>query len=330
MTGVKILATGNYLPSKIVTNEDFARILDTSDEWITTRTGMKQRHISQGEPTWFMASQAGKMAIQNAGIDPLTIDLVIIATATSDYMTPSMACMVQREIGAKNATAFDVNAACAGFIFALETARNFFLSGNFKRALIIGAENLTKMVDYDDRSTCILFGDGAGAAVIEKSDNNLYSSFLCSEGDGAKHMVARAIEPNNAFIDKRLEIEDGLPKSNKNYLFMDGKEVYKFAIRALPKAVNEALTRQNLTTDDVNIFIPHQANIRIIETASSRLGVPMDKFFVNIDKYGNTSSASVPLALHDAVTEGEIKRGDKICLVGFGSGLTYGAVVIEF
>ncbi len=330
MSGIKILGVGKYLPTKIGTNADLAKIVDTSDEWIYTRTGMKERRFSSGEPTWFMAYEAGKNAIERAGIDPNEIDLIINATITGDFNTPSTACLVQRELGIGNAMAFDINAACTGFIYSLEVARNFLATGNYKCALVIGAENLTKIIDYTDRGSCILFGDGAGAAVVKIDDSKPYYSYLNADGNGAKHMVSRGRVPSNPFVDSVDKYDDGLPNSKEHYLFMDGREVYKFAIKAIPDAVNALLEKTDLKVEDIDFYIPHQANQRIIETAADKLGVPMEKFFLNIQKYGNTSGASIPLALCEAVEEGKIKKGDKVCLVGFGSGLTYGCILIEF
>ncbi len=330
MNGVKILGMGSYVPGRIVTNEDFTKIVDTSDEWITTRTGMRERHFSQGEPTWYMASQASKAAIDQAGISPEEIGMIIISCVTADYLFPSMSCMVQRETGAVNAMTMDVNCACSGFVYSIDMAKHYLASGEVKYALVVGAENLTKLVDFSDRSSCILFGDGASACVLKASDS-FYSSFLGADGTGAKHMISRLDLPTNAFIDEnRKHIDDMLPETKGHYMYMDGKEVYKFAIKALPDAVKKALEKTELSPEDIDVYIPHQANIRIIETAAKNLGVSMDKFVVNIDRFGNTSSASIPLALDEAVSQGRVKRGDRICLVGFGAGLTYGAVIMDY
>jgi len=313
-----------------VENDDFAKIVETSDEWIYTRTGMKKRHLSQGEPTWFMASEAAKKAIEAAGISANEIDLIVHSSVTPDYFTPSVACMLQRELGINECIAFDINAACSGFVYGMDAARRYLATGDVKNALIVGAENLSKITDYTDRGSCILFGDGAGACVITASDA-LYSSHMGADGAGAKFMVSRSYPPANAFMPENpVKHDDGIPESNSHYLYMDGKEVYKFAIKALPLAVNKALEKTDLTIEDISVIIPHQANIRIIETAAQRLGVTMDKMMVNIEEYGNTSSASIILAFDEAIRDGRIKRGDKVCLVGFGAGLTYGAVIFEY
>lgn len=330
MFGIQINGTGSYLPQKVVTNNDLATIVETSDEWIKTRTGMNERRYSQGEPTWYMAAQASKKAIESAGISADEIGLIIDTNVTPDFITPACACIVQRELGIKECISFDMNAACTGIVYGIETARHYLASGEIKYALIIGAENLTKIIDYTDRTSCILFGDGAGACVISAKPDSYFTSYLGAKGDGARFMVARDFPANNAFMPENPEeYDDKLPKSDDHYLDMDGKEVYKFAIKALPFAVNSALEKVGGKVEDIDIFIPHQANIRIIETAASRLGVSMDKFFIDIDKYGNTSSASMPIALDEAYRAGKIKKGDKVCLVGFGSGLTYGTVIYE-
>ncbi len=328
--GISVIATGKYVSDMIATNEDFVKIVDTSDEWIYTRTGMKERHVSQGEPTWYMATRAAQNAIDKAGIDVSEIGMIIVSTITPDYLTPSVSCMVQRELGIKTCMAFDVNAACTGSVYAMDIASRFIATDdNLKYVLIVGSENLTKIVDYEDRSTCILFGDGAGACIVGRSDG-MYASFNGADGTGARFMVARNYTDNSPFVEgKKKHIEDNLPESKSHYLQMDGTEVYKFAVKAMPRAVKKACEKCGITPDDLDIIIPHQANIRIIEAAMQRLKIPMEKACVNIDKYGNTSSASVALALDEAFQLGRINKGDKVCLVGFGAGLTYGAVIFE-
>lgn len=331
MSGIKILGTGSYIPPMVVTNDDFAKIVETSDEWIKTRTGMSERRLSQGEPTWYMGAYASKEAVSAAGLDGADIDLIIAASVSPDYSFPSMACMIQREIGVPNAMAIDVNCACSGFVYGVDMARRYLATGDVRYALVVGCENLTKLADYSDRSTCVLFGDGAAAAVIGLSEGALYSSFLGADGNGAKSMVCRNIPPHNAFMpEERIKIDDGLPSTNDPYMYMDGKEVYKFAIKALPDALSNAAAKINFDVNALDLVIPHQANIRIIETAAQKIGLPMERFYLNIHKYGNTSSASVPLALDEAIRTGRLKRGDKAALVGFGAGLTYGAVIFEY
>ncbi|MBQ7046901.1 MAG: beta-ketoacyl-ACP synthase 3, partial [Oscillospiraceae bacterium] len=303
----------------------------TSDEWITTRTGMKERFVSNGEPTWFMGAQAAKDAIAAAGISPEEIGVIIDTSVTPDYYTPSMACMIQRELGAVNAMTIDVNCACAGCVYGIDMAKRYLQTDNdIKYALVVANENLTKITDYTDRSTCVLFGDGAAAIVMERADDALYSSFLGADGTGAKFLFARSLPPANAFMTGEGRVDDGFPESNAHYLYQDGREVYKFATKALPNALTKAAEKIDFDLNTLDHIIPHQANVRIIETAAKNLGISMDKFIINLDKHANTSSASIPIALDEAVKDGRIKKGDKVGLVGFGAGLTYGAIIFEF
>ena len=331
MTGVKIVGTGSYLPENIVKNDDFTKIIETSDEWITTRTGITERRMSSGEATFFMGAQAGKAAIKDAGIDPSEIGLIIFSTVTPDYLTPSMACMVQREIGAEGAMALDVNCGCTGFAYSFDMARRYLATDDdLKYALVIGAENLSKILDFDDRATCILFGDGAGAAVVGKSEG-LYAGFYGADGNGGGVLCAKNFLPRNPFMDGK-EIPDYGMKGGKDtgYLHQDGKEVYKFAVKIMPFVIEKACAKAGISPEELDVVIPHQANTRIIQTAADTLGMPMDKFHIVLNKYGNTSSASIPLAFDDAVKCGRIKRGDKVCFAGFGAGLTYGASIFEY
>lgn len=330
MQGIKILGTGHYSPEQIITNGYLSEFMETNDEWITTRTGIKQRHISDGEPTWYMAAQASLQAMENAGISADEIDLILLSSTTEDFFLPSSACMIQREIGASGCMAIDINCACSGFIYAIDMARRYLACDDVKKVLVVASESLSKIVDYDDRTTCILFGDGAGACIVEASDDTVYSSFHGADGNGAKYLVARHINAETKVIKHSKHFDDGLPDSGKSYILQDGKEVYKFATSILPMAVKKAAEKSGIAIDDIDFFIPHQANIRIIETAAKKLKVSMDKFIVNISEYANTSSASIPLAFDEAVRSGKIKRGDKICFVGFGAGLTYGAVIFEY
>lgn len=332
MKGIKIASVGTYVPERIVTNNDFTSIIETSDEWIRTRTGMKERHISQGEPTWYMGAKAVQSAIEKAGINASEIGLIISASISGDFYSPSTACIIQREIGAIGSMTIDVNCACAGFVYGVDMARRYLVTDEkIKYAVVVANENLSKLTDYSDRSTCVLFGDGAAACVLKSADDSFYSSFLGADGTGACRLFARSIQPDNAFMpENKKDYPDGFPESNGHYIYQDGREVYKFAVKALPFAVENALEGTGLSIEDIDLIIPHQANIRIIETAAQRFGVSMDKMYVNLEKYGNTSSASIPLALNEAIKEGRIKDGDKVCLVGFGAGLTYGAVIFEF
>lgn len=329
--GIRIRGIGRYVPEMIATNEDFTKIVETSDEWITQRTGIKTRHITNGEPTYYLGAMAAKEAVADAGIDPSEIDLIITTTVTSDFYTPSTACIIQRELGAIGCMAFDINAACAGFAYAVDMAKRYLHSGSdVKTVLVVATEELSKFTDYTDRSSCVLFGDGAGAFVLEKCDENVYSNYLGADGNGADKVVARALRSENAFRTSTEDFDMKMPQTKEHYFYQDGKEVYKFATKALPNAVERACERAGILPSELDAIVPHQANIRIIETAAKHLGLPMEKFPMYIDRYGNTSSASIPLAFYDAVKDGKIKRGDKVCLVGFGGGLTYGAVVFEY
>lgn len=330
MQGLKILGTGSYTPELTVTNDDMAKIVDTNDEWIKTRTGMSVRHYNNGEPSWYMGAMASKQAIETAGISPEDIGLIIDTTITPDFHTPSTACMIQREIGAIGSIAMDVNAACSGFVYGFDMARRYLMTDeNIKYALVVANEDLTKLVDFQDRGSCILFGDGAAAVIVELSEG-MFTSFIGADGNGTKYLFARAAVPQNPFITDRKKYSDGMPEGREQYLYQDGREVYKFATKALPNATLKAAEKIGLNIDDVDVFIPHQANIRIIETAAKNMGVSMDKFFVNLHEHGNTSSASIPIALDDAIRTGRVKRGDKVCLVGFGAGLTYAAAIFEY
>lgn len=328
--GINILGTGSYVPDQKLTNDDFTRFVETNDEWIRTRTGITERRMAGWEPTWYMGSRAAKQAIETSGINSEDIGLIVSCSVTPDFLTPSMASVIQNEVGAVNAAAFDLNAACSGFVYAMDTARRFLeTDSSMKYVLVVTTEALSRFVDFNDRTTCILFGDGAAAAVIERSDK-MYSSALGSDGSGAKALYARSLNvaPEVAV---ESDFDDGFEvKDNMHHLIQDGKAVYKFAVNALPNSFNLAAEKIGVTKEDIDWFIPHQANIRIIETAAKKLGVSMDKFVVTLDHYGNTSSASIPLALDEAIRKGTIKRGDKIALIGFGAGLTYGGIVMEY
>lgn len=329
-TGVKVKGIGRYVPELIASNDDYAKIVETNDEWITQRTGIKTRHISNGEPTYFLGAKAAEEAVKDAGISAEEIGIIIVTTCTPDYFTPSAACLIQRELGISGCPALDVNCACSGFVYAVDMAKRYLACGDIKYALVVAAEELSKFVDYTDRSTCILFGDAAAAVVLEKAEDTLFSSFLAADGSGAGYLASRALLTLNPFRQTETEFDMNMPEPNKHYLLQDGKEVYKFATKALPKATEEACRKADITPAELDAIIPHQANVRIIETAAKHLKVPMEKMVLNIDKYGNTSSASIPNAFYDGVKDGRIKRGDKVCFVGFGGGLTYGACIIEY
>ncbi|MDY5103543.1 MAG: beta-ketoacyl-ACP synthase III [Agathobacter sp.] len=319
---MKILGTGSALPKKVVTNDDLAQVMDTSDEWIKSRTGIEKRHIAVEETTTSMAVEAAKKAIEAAKISVLDIDLIICATVSSDYIFPTLACEVQAAVGAKRATAFDIGAGCSGFLFALATADAYFRTGRFHNALIMGAETLSKMMDWGDRSTCVLFGDGAGAAIVSAEKNQLLSMVQGSDGESGMALKCDNRPVNNLYRQ--------LGAQTYSYTEMNGSEVYKFAVRTVPAAISEALEQAKVPADDVKLYLLHQANRRIIEAVAKRLGQSLDKFPMNLQECGNISAASVPILLDKVCRDGMLQAGDKIVLAGFGAGLTWGACVLEW
>ena len=321
---VGIMGTGSYVPERILTNNDLAKIVDTNDEWITTRTGIRERRIAaDDEATSDLAFKATEKAIIDAEIDKNEIELIIVATMTQDHLTPSTAALVQDKLGIK-AAAFDVSAACTGFIYGFTAGYSFIKAGIYKKVLVIGAETMSRVTDWEDRGTCILFGDGAGAVVLgEVETGGFLASHLAADGSGACELIVPAGGSRKAATAETIE-------NREVYLKMNGREVFKFAVKAFPESVENVLTQQNLTADDIDIFIPHQANVRIIEAIAKRFKQPLDKFFVNLHKYGNTSGASIPIALDEASKEGRFKKGDKIVATGFGGGLTYGSILFEW
>ena len=326
LRNVGIVGLGVCLPENRLTNFDLEKMVNTTDEWIKTMTGISERRIADKNVTSSsLGAEAAKNALEDAGVSAEDIDLIIVATASPDMYFPSTACIIQDIIGAKNAAAFDISAACSGFVYALNTASQFILTGFYKNALVIGAETLSKVVDWEDRNTCILFGDGAGAAVIKQVENGygILSTTLGSDGSLGRCLTVPACYADDEEIAKRN------PNKEKT-IWMNGKEVFKFAVKILEKATKEALNAYNLKVEDVDMIIPHQANIRIINSASERLGIPKEKFYTNLDKYGNSSAASVPIALFEAYKEGKIKKGQIIVLVAFGGGLTWGSTVIKW
>lgn len=321
---VGILGTGSYVPEKVLTNDDLSKIVDTNDEWITTRTGIKERRIvAQGEATSDLAYRSAEKAIEDAKIDKNEIDLIIVATMTPDHAAASTAAIVQNKLGIK-AGAFDLSAACTGFVYAYSVAYSFIVAGIYKKVLVIGAEAMSTVVDWEDRNTCVLFGDGAGAVVLGEVENYGHLALhLMADGSGASEL-------NVPSSGSKLPITKETIENKQIYLQMNGREIFKFAVRVFPESVDNVLEQCNLTADDVDLFIPHQANVRIIESIAKRFKQPMEKFYVNLHKYGNTSAATIPLALDEANKEGRIKKGDKIVATGFGGGLTYGSVFFEW
>lgn len=321
---VGILGTGSYVPKKILTNNDLAKIVDTNDEWITTRTGIKERRIvSENEATSDLGYEAALKAIEDAKINKNEIDLIIVATMTPDHAAASTAAVIQHKLDIK-VPAFDLSAACTGFVYAYSTAYSFIKAKIYKKVLVIGAEAMSTVIDWEDRNTCVLFGDGAGAVVLGEVEENGHLAFhLMADGSGAPEL-------NVPSSGSRRPITDETIKNKEIYLQMNGREIFKFAVRVFPESVENVLEQCNLTADDVNLFIPHQANIRIIESIAKRFKQPMEKFYVNLHKYGNTSGATIPLALDEANKEGKLKKGDKIVATGFGGGLTYGSILFEW
>lgn len=318
----RICGTGSALPKKIVTNEDLSKIMDTSDEWISSRTGIRARHIATDETLTGMAAEAARKALDAAGIKAEELDMILAATLSADMVCPSLSCQVQKELEAVNAVAFDINAACSGFLFALQTADAYIQSGVYKKILVIGGEILSKMMDWNDRSTCVLFGDGAGAAVVQADENcGILSSVQGSDGKRGEAIYGQNRLVNNPYVTNSKEL---------SYITMNGQDVYKFAVKTVPVAIEEALAKAGLTTADIDVFVLHQANIRIIESVSKRLKVPMEKFPVNLETCGNTSAGSVPILLDEVNKRGMLNKGDKVVLAGFGGGLTWGASVLTW
>lgn len=304
-----------------VTNDDLSKIMDTSDEWISTRTGIRERRLVKEETTAYMASEAAKRALEDAGVTADEIDLIIVGTITGDYKTPSTACEVQAAIGAEHALAFDISAACSGFMFALNTAYAYMQSGICQKALVLGGETLSKIMDWNDRSTCVLFGDGAGAAVVVKDETGILSFDQGSDGARGMVLACPSRSNNNPYVQTGKDVK---------YVCMDGQAVYKFAVTIVPDSIKKAVERAGLTIEDIKYFILHQANIRILQSVSKRLGVDMERFPVNLDHCANTSAGSVPILLDEINSKGMLQRGDKIVLSGFGGGLTWGTTVLEW
>lgn len=319
----KIVGTGMYVPKNIVSNDDLSKFVDTNHEWIVTRTGIEERRISTGEETSDIAYEAAYEALESSSLKAEDLDYIIVATLSGEVVCPSIACIVQKRLNAKNATAFDINAACTGFIYGVTLADSLIKSGSCKNALVIGAEVLSKVMNWEDRNTCVLFGDGAGAAVLSASENQ---GIICSKtksfGDIGDCLKVGGKELDNPFAHKKNSI---MP-----YISMEGKEVFRFATGVMVELVEKVVKESGINLEEVAMIVPHQANLRIIDYAARKLKVSLDKFYINLNKYGNTSAASVPIALDEAVKFGKIKKGDYIILVGFGGGLTCGATLIKY
>ena len=318
-----IVGMGVCLPEKVLTNADLTRMIDTNDEWIRERTGIQERRIAEdSQAASDLGVIAAQRALKTAGILADEVDLIIVATATADMQFPSTACIIQ---GLKNTPAFDVTAGCTGFIYALTIANQFIASGFYRTVLVVGTEVLSKVTNWKDRETCILLADGAGAVVLRPAAPGcgILSMKLGADGAGGKELLLPA-------GGSRMPVTPELVEANQNKLQMNGSEVFKFAMKILPEVTEQALALADLHKEDIDLIVPHQANIRIIEAAARRLDLPMEKFMVNLDRYGNTSSASIPIAMHEAVETGRIKSGDVVVLTGFGAGLTWGSIVMQW
>ncbi|WP_309488959.1 beta-ketoacyl-ACP synthase III [Oceaniferula flava] len=324
---VTIAGTGSYVPEKVLTNADLEQIVDTSDEWIVSRTGIKERRIAAADEfTSHMATNAARKALEQANMAAEDIELIIVATITPDTLTPSTACYVQANLGALSAVAFDISAACSGFLYAMKLAKRLISDGAYKNALIIGAEKLSAFVNWEDRNTCVLFGDGAGAAVLRKSEEGEGRILASETGTDGRHTAILDIKGGGSACP--------ISMSNANdklaTLSMQGREVFKLAVTAMRQASEKVIERAGLSAEDISLVVPHQANLRIIDAIAGRLDVPNEKVFVNLHKYGNTSAAAIAIALDEANREGRIKRGDNIIMVAFGAGLTWAASAIEW
>ena len=317
----RIIGTGSAVPEQIVTNEDLSKIVETSDEWISSRSGIKERRVAKEETTTSLAILAGKRALENAGVTAEEIEVIIVATCTPDYFLPNTACQVQEAISAKHAVAFDLSAACSGFLFALSTAQAYIKGGIYQKALIVGAETMSKMIDWSDRSTCVLFGDGAGAAVVSAEETGVLELVQKSNGAGKGVLSCKARETRNLLNHE---------SETKEYLYMEGQPVFKFAVKTVPECVEEVLKKAEVKKEEIRYYILHQANSRIIQSVAKRLKEPEEKFPMNLSLYGNTSAASIPILLDEMNRNGMLNRGDKLVLSGFGAGLTWGAVLLEW
>jgi len=320
-----ITGWGAYAPPRVVTNHDLAQLVPTTDEWIRERTGIRQRHIAdEGEFTSTMAVAAGRRALEVAGLDPGKLDLVICATSTPDYLMPNTASLIQDGLGATHAAAFDLNAACSGFVYALSVGAGMIRSGIYDSVLVVGSESMSRVVNWSDRSTCVLFGDGAGAVVLQVSDRpgGVLACRMGSDGSGGDVLTVG--------LGTRLPLSEATVAAGDTFMKMNGQQVFRFATRIMGESTEEVVRMAGLKIDDIDLIIPHQANTRILQVAAKKLGLPMERVFSNLDRYGNTSAASVPLALVDAIDAGQVEAGDHIVMVGFGGGLTWAACLVEW
>ena len=317
----RIIGTGSYVPEQIVTNDNLAQIVETNDEWIRSRTGIAERRLAIEETTSDMAAKAAKKALEQSGVAPQDIDLIFVATSSADDCFPSTACQVQAEVGAVNAACYDISAACTGFVFALDTAHAFISAGIYRTALIVGADVLSKVVDWTDRGTCVLFGDAAGAAVVRADSTGIIGLNMHSNGEKG-HVLSCTARTNGNFLTGKTP--------QLGFTTMDGQEVFKFAVKKVPECVEQLLADTGISQEEIKYFVIHQANYRIIESIAKRLKVDLNRFPTNMERYGNTSAASIPLLLDELNRSGELKSGDKLIISGFGAGLTWGATLLEW
>lgn len=323
----RIIGTGSCFPQKIVSNEDLSKVVETNDEWISSRTGIKERRISSGEDTSDLAIGAAKAAIENAGINAKEIELIIVATSSADNVFPNVSSMVQAAVGAEHASGYDMSAACSGFLFALNTAHAFIQAGIYQKALVIGADVMSKTIDWSDRGTCVLFGDGAGAVVVQADETGIGELVMFSDGTKGNVLLCEERKVDNFLTEKG---EPEMQDPSYGYLKMDGQEVFKFAVKKVPECISEVLKKSNTNIDDIKYFVLHQANIRIIQAVAKRLKADIEKFPVNLEHYGNTSAATIPVILDEMNREGKLTRGDQIVLSGFGAGLSWGATILTW
>ena len=322
----KITATAHHVPKRVMTNFELEKLVDTSDEWIRTRTGITQRHIAaKNEASSDLSSEVAEQLLKNRGIAADEIDIIIIATVTPDHFTPSTAAIVQNNIGAKNAWGFDLSAACTGYLYGLETGSKFISSGKYDKVMVIGVDTMSSILDFDDRNTCVLFGDGAGGAILEPSTSNLgiIDSMLHMDGSGGGYLH---VPGGGSRIPATIESVE----AKKHYIIQDGKKVFKFAVKGMADVSEKILDQNNMTGDDINLFIPHQANKRIIDAASERCNISKEKVLVNIDRFGNTTAGTIPIGMNEAVNNGRIQDGDIILLAAFGAGFTWGSMLFKW
>ena len=326
MFGIKITGSGKYIPERKITNFDLEKMVDTTNDWIISRSGIEERYfVSEKEATSDMAIKAIEQALQSSNTKPEELDMIIVGTYTPDHMFPSTACIIQGRIGAVNAWAWDLNAACSGFVYSLITASQFIKTGSHKKILVVGADTSSRILDFEDRTSCVLFGDGAGAVVIEPCEegNGIIDWVAGADGLGAEHIIMPAGGSR-----KPASVET--VNNREHYFKMNGKDVFKFSTRALPQMIEELLQKNKLSPEDIKLLIPHQANKRIIESGAKKAGINMDNVFINLDRYGNTVAGTIPVALNEALAEGKIRKGDYIILAGFGGGLTWAGLLIKW